>query len=171
MNYLQKYNGLAKYKPTYIESEEDVAKAADFLYELRLLEEAVAEEEKKEMEEVDKLIEKIQAKYAKVYDLIDKTNGEVRGKINHYVQNEIDNKHVINKKVEGNKATLTFIASKKVMMTDKKLLLKGIVEDKYPDSLVEVSIGEMQKFIKATKAVPDGVEARDSAYFTIKAKK
>lgn len=171
MNYLQKYNGLAKYKPTYIESEEDVAKAADFLYELRLLEEAVAEEEKKEMEEVDKLIEKIQAKYSKVYDLIDKTTGEVRGKINHYVQNEIDNKHIINKKVSGNKATLTYVDYKKIMVNDNKLLLKGIVEGKYPDSFIEVKIGEMQKYIKATKIVPDGVEAHDSAYFIIKEKK
>jgi len=170
MKSLQKYNSLVKHIPTAIASEADIAKAIDLIFQLQELQKEADAQMMAEVKELSDKLHAVKEKYNKIIEPVEKAVGEIRGKIKHYAQYVIDSGGIIEKKIEGEYARLTFVADNEITVVDKEQLIKAVAEGKYPTTLLDVKAGEVKKYVKATKQVPEGIEAKNSVYFIIKEK-
>lgn len=164
MEIKKEVNALEKRKPVFIQSQEDVQNAADFLALLNETKTYIQEAYDLEKEGLIIRLKDIEKKYKNVLKLLDDFEGEVRGKVTNYVTKLINQGEVVEKKVKGNIGYITFIADKEVEIEDEKKLLQGVIEGKYPDKFVKVNKNEIKKYIKATNSDVDGVKAYDSVY-------
>ncbi len=162
-------NELAKYKPTYVKTTDDVAKAADFLAKVKELREAVLAAQNTEKQELIDRLDDVDKKYREIIDKITAVEGEVRGKIIDYAKKEIQAGHTIEKNVKGKEAQLIFIADKDVEVVDIKEFVKAIADNELPDRLVKPVLSELKKYVKAIGSddIP-GCKVSDTVYFQLR---
>jgi len=161
------FNQVIKFKPQYIKSVEDVQKAADFLKRLKEFKEAVRTMAQNEKEELLEKIAAIDKKYGEILEKIDEAEGEVRGKVTHYADSVIDSGELLEKRIRGEVATITFVANKDVEVIDFDELIKAVANSEYPTTLLQPRVNEIKKYAKATGKNVKGCNIRDTVYFRV----
>lgn len=164
----REFNALVKNKPTYVKTLDDVRNASDFLKSLAELRSKVKEEKTEAVKELMDKIEALTEKYNKVMKAIDEVEGEIRGKIKNYAEGVIKSGELLEKKVKGEKSSLTFIADKKVEVSDPQALIQSVADGKYPESFIKFNVTEIKKFAKSTQKEVDGCTITDTVYFQIR---